>query len=289
MKVYGFTFIRNAIKFDYPIVEAIKSILPLCDEIIVAVGDSEDDTMQLIKSIDPKVKVIETVWDDDLREGGRTLALETDKAYAAIPKDADWAFYIQGDEVIHEKYHENILNSMHKFVSDKNVDGLLFDYLHFYGSYQYVGSSLNWYQDEIRIVRVNSEIFSYRDAQGFRKYPNNKLNVKKVDASVFHYGWVKPPVKMQDKQLSFHKMWHNDEWLETNVGSDRIFDYHANVCELSLFQETHPLVMKNRIMNADWSFNYDLKNNKRSFKDYFKIALKKTLNIDLRYKNYNIV
>ena len=89
MKVYGFTFIRNAIKFDYPIVEAIKSILPLCDEIIVAVGDSEDDTMQLIKSIDPKVKVIETVWDDDLREGGRTLALETDKAYAAIPKDAD--------------------------------------------------------------------------------------------------------------------------------------------------------------------------------------------------------
>ena len=139
MKVYGFTFIRNAIKFDYPIVEAIKSILPLCDEIIVAVGDSEDDTMQLIKSIDPKVKVIETVWDDDLREGGRTLALETDKAYAAIPKDADWAFYIQGDEVIHEKYHENILNSMHKFVSDKNVYGLLFDYLHFYLSYKYVG------------------------------------------------------------------------------------------------------------------------------------------------------
>ena len=84
MKVSGFTFIRNAITYDYPIVEAIRSILPLCDEVVVAVGNSEDATLQLIQSIDPKVRIIETVWDDTVREGGRTLALETDKAYAAI-------------------------------------------------------------------------------------------------------------------------------------------------------------------------------------------------------------
>ncbi len=104
MKVVGFTFIRNAITYDYPIVEAIQSILPLCDQVVVAVGQSTDATLELIKNIDsPKIKIIETVWDDSLREGGRVLAEETNKAYQAIDEDADWCFYIQGDEVMHEK------------------------------------------------------------------------------------------------------------------------------------------------------------------------------------------
>jgi hypothetical protein len=105
MKVSGFTFIRNAIKNDYPIVEAITSVLPICDEFIVACGRSDDETLALIKSIgSDKIRILETIWDDSLREGGRTFALETDKAYNAIAPDTDWAFYIQGDEVIHEKY-----------------------------------------------------------------------------------------------------------------------------------------------------------------------------------------
>ena len=191
MKVSGFTFIRNAIKYDYPIVEAIKSILPLCDEVVVAVGFSDDNTLELIKNIDPKVRIIETIWDDTLREGGKTLALETDKAFQAISSDADWAFYIQGDEVVHEKYHTIILDSMHRYKDDNRVEGLLFNYTHFYGSYDYIGSSLSWYLDEIRIIKNNKNIFSYRDAQGFRKLPNIKLNVKKIPAYIYHYGWVK--------------------------------------------------------------------------------------------------
>ena len=186
MKVSGFTVIRNAITYDYPIVEAILSILPLCDEVIVAVGNSDDDTLQLIQNIDPKIRIIETIWDDTLREGGRVLAVETDKAFAAISNDSDWAFYIQGDEVIHEKYHTTIIAAMNKYKDDLKVEGLLFNYKHFYGSYDYVGSSLSWYLDEIRIVRNRNDIFSYRDAQGFRKLPNEKLNVKKIDAFVYH-------------------------------------------------------------------------------------------------------
>jgi len=90
MKVAGFTIIRNAIKFDYPVVEAINSILPICDEFIVAVGNSDDETLQLIKSINsPKIKIIETVWDDSLRQGGQVLAIETNKAFDAISKDVD--------------------------------------------------------------------------------------------------------------------------------------------------------------------------------------------------------
>ena len=117
MKVTGFTFIRNAIKFDYPVVEAIKSILPVCDDFVVAVGKSDENTLDLIKGIDKnKIKIVETIWDDssEMKKGGIVFAKETNKAFQAIPADSDWAFYIQGDEVIHENYLDNLVSEMKK-------------------------------------------------------------------------------------------------------------------------------------------------------------------------------
>ena len=286
MKVTGFTFIKNAIKYDYPIVEAINSILPLCDDFVVAVGDSEDETLDLISKINPeKIKIIQTVWDDSLREGGRVLAVETDKAFQEISKDSDWAFYIQGDEVVHEKYHSSIKKAMEKWNNDEKVDGLLFNYSHFYGSYDYLGLSPKWYSHEIRVVKNNKKIYSYRDAQGFRKNDNQKLNVKAIDAYVYHYGWVKEPEAMQRKQESFHKLWHNQEWIDKNVIKADAFDY-SNIDALEKFKGTHPKVMEERIQRTNWKFEFDMSFNKLSFKNKTKIFLKKKMGIDLGYKNY---
>jgi len=288
MKIAGFTFIRNAVLYDYPIVEAILSVLPLCDEFVVAVGKSEDDTIELIRNINSsKIKIIETVWDDTLREGGRVLAIETDKAYQAISDDVDWAFYIQGDEVIHEKYLPNIEKAMLQWNDDKSIDGLLFDYLHFYGSYDYVGLSPKWYAHEIRIVRKNKYIYSYRDAQGFRKNKNEKLLVKKIDAYVYHYGWVKPPSKQQLKQQTFNKLWHDDAWLDKNVSKGDSFDY-SGIDALSRFEGSHPKVMQNRIDKKNWQFDFDLSKNSLSIKYKAKLFLKKFLGIDFSYKNYRL-
>lgn len=286
MKVSGFTFIRNAIKYDYPIVEAIQSILPLCDEVVVAVGNSEDETLALIQNIDPKIRVIETIWDDNLREGGRTLALETDKAYAAISEDSDWAFYIQGDEVLHERYFPVIKEAMLAYKDDQKVDGLLFNYKHFYGSYDYIGTSISWYPDEIRIVRKRKDIYSYRDAQGFRKGDDEKLSVKRIPAWMYHYGWVKPPEKMQLKQESFHKMWHDDAWMQENVKTVKEFDYTENIDALARFEESHPNVMQDRIATKNWKFEYDISFNRIKPKDKVKYFLRKYLGVDIRYKNF---
>jgi hypothetical protein len=289
MKVSGFTFIRNALKFDYPIVEAIQSILPLCDEVIVAVGNSEDETLELIKSIDPKkIKIIETIWDDSLREGGKVLAIETDKAFHGISPDSDWAFYIQGDEVIHEKYHENIKKGMMNCLNDHSIDGLLFRYQHFYGSYDYIGSSPSWYRNEIRIIRNNKNIFSYRDAQGFRKQPNEKLNVAAIDAEVYHYGWVKDPRAMQGKQNTFNKLWHDDEWVEQNVIKSDEFKYEEYISELKKFHGTHPKVMTERINRKNWTFDFDITQNRSSLKDRCKNFLYHYLNFDVSYRNYRL-
>lgn len=290
MKVTGFSIIRNAVKYDYPIVEAIRSVLPLCDEFVIGIGQSEDETIGLIESINsPKIKIIHTIWDDSLRTGGLVLSDETNKAFKAIEADTDWCFYIQGDEVIHEKYHDNIRAGMQQHLHDKRVDGLLFKYLHFYGSYDYVGSSTRWYPHEIRIIRNDKSIYSYKDAQGFRKGDDQKLNVKLLDAYVYHYGWVKDPRAMQRKQENFHKMWHDDAWLESNVIKADTFDYFSDIDELAKFKGTHPAVMQERINRINWQFDYDISYNKRSLKTKFKKFAEDVLGISMSYKNYKLI
>jgi glycosyltransferase involved in cell wall biosynthesis len=290
LKVSGFTIIRNSIKYDYPIVEAITSILPLCDEVVVAVGNSSDNTLELIRKIDsPKIKIIETVWDDALRQGGRTFALETDKAFQAISPDSDWAIYIQADETVHEKYYPVIWEAMDKYKDDRSVDGLLFNYKHFYGSYDYVGESWRWYRREIRVVRNDKNIFSYRDAQGFRKKPNEKLQVKLIDAFIYHYGWVKDPRAMQNKQQDWNKFYHDDTWIEENVAKAEEFDY-SNIDSLELFKETHPSAMVDRIRRKNWKFDYDITKRKYSLKEKFKRAIYFFTGYRFgEYKNYKII
>ena len=290
MKVSGFSFIKNALIYDFPIVEAIKSILPICDEFVVAVGESDDDTLKLITQIDPaKIRIVETQWDESLREGGRVLALETDKAFAQLSEDSDWAFYIQGDEVVHEKYLDIVYEAMLKYKDDSRVDGLLFKYLHFYGSYDYVGTSSRWYKHEIRVVRNDKSIYSYRDAQGFRKGNNEKLRVKPIDAYMYHYGWVKEPETMQSKLENNSKYWHNDQWIDDNIRTEgKTYAFDRHVSELELFEGEHPQVMKERIEAKNWKFDYDISRNRKSLKDIFKRILRKVFGIDLAYKNYLI-
>ena len=178
MKVCGFSFVRNAAKFSYPVVEAIQSVLPMCDAFIMSVGNSEDGTMELIRSIDSdKIRIIESVWDDRKRKNGEVLAEETNKVFDQIPEEYDWAVYIQADEVLHEKYHPVLTEAMERWHDRTEVEGILFKYLHFFGSFDYHADSRSWYRNEIRIIKNYKQIRSYKDAQGFR-IDGRKLNVK---------------------------------------------------------------------------------------------------------------
>jgi hypothetical protein len=290
MKVAGFTFIRNAVKNDYPIVEAITSILPICDEFIVAHGNSEDDTLRLIESINsPKIKIIQTIWNDAVREGGRTFAEETDKAFKAISADMDWAFYIQGDECVHEKYLDSIKKEMEDSLSNQEIEGLLFNYKHFYGSYDFFAHSRRWYRKEIRVIRNLPEMHSYRDAQGFR-YKGRKIKVKEIDAYIYHYGWVKPPSGLNDKVRNFNKFYTtNDQWIDNNYPEFAEFDYQ-NADQLFNFKETHPKVMQDRIAKSNWKFNFDPtgKNKKQALRRKVLAWIENKTGLRFfEYKNYH--
>ena len=253
MQVSGFSFVRNGIKLGYPVTEAIRSILAICDEFIIAVGKSDDDTLEQIKAIgDSKIRIIETEWDKKMFVHGRVNSHQTNIALKECK--GDWCFYVQADEVVHEKFLPLIEAKMKEFLHDEDVQGLLFDYLHFWGSYDYYQDSRRWYRREIRVIKNNLGIESWGDAQSFR-LDGRKIRVAKIDAEIYHYGWVRPPKVMKEKQVAFQSLYHDEKWLEkTFANTPQEFDY-GDPKYLAKFEETHPEVMKERIKELNWDFS----------------------------------
>lgn len=234
--------------------------MPICDEIVVAVGASDDGTLELVRSLDDgRFKIIETVWDESKREGGRVLAEQTDVALAACT--GDWCVYLQADEVLHEDDHVELIGSLRSAHEDSSVEALLMRYLHFYGSYDYVGTGRQWYRQEIRAVRNTGNVVSWGDAQGFRRRQNDgsfeKLRARRTGVRVFHYGWVKHPKVQAVKQRAVNRFWHDDEWIAANVTNDEMFDY-ASAHSLERYYGSHPSVMTARIeASLAWSRGFD--------------------------------
>ncbi len=290
MKISGFTFIRNGITFGYPFIPAITSMMPICDEVVVVVGKSDDATREAVAAIDsPKIRIVDTVWDDTKRTGGQVLAEQTNIALDHIT--GDWGFYLQGDEVIHERYLPGIRAAMEASLLDTTIDGLLFNYLHFYGSYDYVATSRNWYRKEIRVVRNDPAIRSWGDAQGFRKLRNGqmvKLTVQPIDAYIYHYGWVRPPTVMQEKLRSFHKLWHDDTWVETHVQKEAAFEY-SDIQSVKRFEGSHPAVMQPFVEAKNWEYQPPASAPHRSIKHVISDAIERMSGYRIgEYKNYSI-
>ncbi|PWJ44353.1 glycosyltransferase family protein [Sediminitomix flava] len=266
MKISGFTFLRNTSKLYYPIKESILSILDLVDEFVIALGegDEDDNTLEVIQSIgSDKIKIINTVWDIEKYPRGMEHAHQTDIAKEACT--GDWLFYLQGDELVHEKDHSNIRAACEKYLDDKQVEGFLFRYMHFFGDYEHYRRDHCWYPDEIRIIRNDKDIHSYESAQSFRRMPNfdglsyrtkentYKLKVVKIDADIYHYGWVRPPKLMLKKAKYFNHThrgaaYVNDEFQKY---AQDTYDY-GRMDRTLKFKGTHPKVMDKKRSELDW-------------------------------------
>ena len=265
MKISGFSMVKNGIKLYYPVVEMIKSILPMVDEFVIAIGkgDEDDDTRERFTAInDPKIKIIDSVWDLKKYPRGMENAHQTDIAKSHC--SGDWLFYLQADEVIHEKYLPVIRKRCEEFLKNEEVEGLLFNYKHFWGDYNHYHKGHGWYPHEIRIIRNRPDIHSWESAQSFRRIPDFdgihyrqkentfKLKVAKVDAYVYHYGWVRPPNLMVNKKKALdtvHKGSKKVEEMYAKVPKE--FDY-GPLNKLAKFKDTHPEVMKEMIANMNW-------------------------------------
>jgi glycosyltransferase involved in cell wall biosynthesis len=257
--ISGFSMCRNADSLYYPVKESIESVLPIVDEFVVAIGEGYvgDKTRELIASINsPKIKIIDTVWDTDKFKYGSVHAQQTEIAMKAC--SGDWLLYLQADEIIHERDHSEIVEACRSCLNEKKVDGFLFNYLHFWGDFDHLQDSHVWYDREIRIVRNDPSIHSWKSAQSFRRYSNfdeskylnkkgtQKLNVKCLKANIYHYGWVRPPALMTKKINALDKIHSHQKERQLKPFS------YGDLSKISKFTGTHPIVMNKWIEQSSW-------------------------------------
>jgi len=286
VKVSGFTIVRNAVKLDFPVEASIRSILPICDEVVVNVGRSEDDTLELIRSIkDPRIRILETEW--DMTRRNTVLGYETHRAMRACAHQ--WGVYIQADEVLHEDGAEALGDAIQKSDEDHRIEGLLVRYVHFYGGFDTVATHRRWYRREVRAVRLAPEldIRPYQGAQGFRVGPGHrKIRARLTGAEMFHYGWARPAQALREKRDLGRTMY---PWRDASESLPLL----AWMPGLERFKGTHPEVA-HRWIGAR-SFDPDRVIGPRRFRwrflrYYVSTAIERLTGVRVfEFRNYEIV
>lgn len=302
MKVSGFTLVRNGTRFDYPYLESLRSLLPLVDELVINVGIGDDDTLERIRSFAEtegaaKVRIFESRWpldDPEKRKGGKILSEQTNLALDRCT--GDWCVYLQADEVLHEGDHPRIRAAMERLRSDEAIEGLLFDYVHFYGSFDVVQNTRSAYRREVRAIKRSSGARSVGDAQSFRRGDGSKLAVARVGARIFHYGWVRTPDAMKEKTFFMDQLYHGaPKAQDAASGTPHTGDNYRykRFWGLMPYTGTHPSVMSERIRKKGW--HWDLARSPLSWKwsDAKKIALdlfERATGVRLfEYRSYRLV
>ncbi|UCF19265.1 MAG: hypothetical protein JSU87_15265 [Gemmatimonadota bacterium] len=296
MRISGFSFARNAVKLYYPIREAILSVLPIVDEFVLAwaPGDAGDETRDVVEAIgDPRIRIVEGRWEEE-RLGARAYSEMTNLALDEC--SGDWCLYVQADEVVHEEDLPLIKARCQQLLGDRRVEGFLFDYLHFFGDYDHYQPGHGWYRMEIRIIRNGLDIRSVRDAQSFRHPGQRRLAVAWSGARIFHYGWVRPPRLMQDKDKEFLAHRRGRTAIEAAYREAPAEMDYGPLGRLPVYRGTHPAVMRERIAEMDWkdklreedppgTRRWQLhKDERRKYR--LLSAIERWTGLDLNHKNY---
>jgi len=235
----AFTIVRNAIKLNFPIVATICSVLGACDEVVVNVGKSDDETREVIEGIgDPRIRIIENVW--DMSKGDATLAFQTQRAMDAC--HGSWGIYVQADEVLHERGAAILKQKVAEYDKDSRVEGLLVSYLHFYGDCEHVATNRRWYRREVRCVRLGRGIHPYQGAQGFRVGAEaRKIRARLTDAQMFHYGWARPTAAIREKLKITKEMY---PWAARRLDQELARGSLEWIPLLRTFHGTHPVAAR---------------------------------------------
>lgn len=286
MKVSGFTFIRNGTLLGYPFIESILSALPICDEFVVAVGNSDDDTLARIQAIQSdKIVIIQTQWNENMQDRGFVYAQQ--KMIAHYNCTGDWAFYLEGDEVLHESDLPKIRTCMEQNLNNPKVEAIAFDYLHFFGSPDWLACSPAWYRKECRIIRntirtwaPDGLYFVVMDKNKKGRYPRAAL----VDAPIYHYGHVRSIEAMREKNQRVGKYWKHDHPLFNG--------YQIDPQAIKPFSGNHPQAVHLWLdTQAEKTFTPKLEYQptRREKKHRWAMKLEKLFGLELTKKHYHMI
>lgn len=268
MRVSGFTFLRNAVKLDYPAVEAIRSVLPLVDEFVVNVGrlpgEADDGTLGMVRDIgSPKLRIIESLWSPQMNRGAYVYAQQTN--IALFNCTGDWAVYVQCDEVVHEGDHDLLRDAMQRYMDDARVDALTLHQLNFWGDYQTILHRRPWIgRRKCWIVKPHHFVLSRGDAANFTVHPKFKERGRKVRAvetaaRQFHYGAIKSGKALREKEANNAKFW-TERRFDVEKATEATFYHQVPKQFVCRFDGSHPAVMSQRIAEHEISLDHDSPN-----------------------------
>jgi len=290
MKVSGFTFLRNGQKLGYPFVASIRSILPMVDEFVIALGPCEDDTERMLREIgDPKIRVLPTQWNERVRPdySVKGFVYGQQKSIALFNCTGDWAFYLEADEVLHEDDQPKIRAAMEKYLDDDRVEALAFDFLHFYGNANTIAWSPGWYRSEVRIIRNTIPAWS-SESLFFNVVTSHKRSRRPraahTGATIYHYGWIRSEAQMNLKASAVYKYWEK----EPAAGVDYT---KIDPATLKLFTGTHPKVVQDWLPQAEGIFRPDPNHQltSREKKHRRLLWLEKTFGLRFNKKHYRLI
>ena len=298
MKIAGFTYVRNGFDYGVPFLESIQSVLSICETFVVAVGDSTDGTREAIEQLNsPKIKIIDTIWDMNLREGGKVFAQQANIALDQV--QADWCLHIQSDEVFHENDLDKIVAAIDTYNEDKRVEGFILPFIHFWGGYDHIRNTRRVHNFEIRLFRNHIGVRSYRDSQGFRKYQSfeayengtekgEKLKVKKIDATVYHYTGIRSPDAYAKKVAMFQSYYNTAEGLDKMMASH---DFQMHSVDRTIpFTGSHPAIMHAKVAAQNWEYSYKKELSVWHKKDKWLQPIEDFFGFKLgEYKNYHLI
>jgi glycosyltransferase involved in cell wall biosynthesis len=247
MLVSGLTIVRNGVRLNYPFMEAIRSALDICDEYIVVAGDSDDETLERLHSIDdPRLRIVNSHWSPWVRPGKYLLAQQTNVGLGLCR--GRWCLYLQANEVIHENSLPRLRELMEQQADNLEVEAFLLERLTLWADYRTcVAVYPRRFKYSLRIVRNHIGMYSIRDAMSFAVFDNFSIHgrfPRAMDSGedVYRYGYVHSP-RQQAVKLSeaVHKFDADD------LPSD---DYHYHFYPrqfLARYDGPHPSVMADRI------------------------------------------
>ncbi len=290
MKVSGFTFLRNGQKLGYPFLASIRSLLPIVDEFVIALGPCDDDTEAMLRGIgDPKIRIIPTQWNENLRSdySVKGFVYGQQKSIALFNCTGDWAFYLEADEVLHEADLPKIRAAMEKHLNDERVEALAFDYLHFYGNKNTIAWSPGWYRSEVRILRNTIPAWS-SEALFFNVVVSHKKSryprAAHTGATIHHYGWIRSEAQMNLKSESVLKFWNNRTLTAVNYS-------RVDSAVLRGFSGSHPEPIRDWLPKGEGLFkaDRDYQPTARERKHRWMLWLEKTFGLKFSRKHYRLV
>jgi len=284
--ISGFSFLRNGVTLGFPFEASIRSLLPLVDEFVIAVGRGSDDTLERVRAIgDPKLRIVETIWNERMAERGFVYAQQ--KMIAQYACTGDWAFYLEGDEVLHEDELPAIRATIDRHHGNAQVEALVFDYLHFYGSPQWLAVSPAWYRRECRLIRNTIRTYA-PDGQYWlvmdRHRRGRAPRAAMAGAHVYHYGHVRRRDYMQAKMDQVSKYWSH--------GAPQVHYGAIDAQSLRLYDGTHPAVVQAWLASeAETRFAPDPAHvpTRRERKHRLAMKLESLFGLDLSHKHYRLV